>query len=172
MRLPGHVPLRAVAVLWLGALGVAVLRADSPPIHREQFIFSGDRGHVHASSIVETPAGSLLAVWYESGLPNDAYYFKGGDEDKSDDVRIAGARLRQAGAAWDAPFVMSDTFGLSDNNPALGIDAQKRLWLVHATLLAVPARVGQRAPSVQDRQRLRGPWRAPVGSRGHSGAEA
>jgi predicted neuraminidase len=140
MRLPGHVPLRAVAVLWLGALGVAVLRADSPPIHREQFIFSGDRGHVHASSIVETPAGSLLAVWYESGLPNDAYYFKGGDEDKSDDVRIAGARLRQAGAAWDAPFVMSDTFGLSDNNPALGIDAQKRLWLVHATLLAVPAR--------------------------------
>jgi hypothetical protein len=35
---------------------------------------------------------------------------------------------------------MSDTFGVSDNNPALGIDGQNRLWLVHATLLAVPAR--------------------------------
>jgi hypothetical protein len=37
-------------------------------------------------------------------------------------VRIAGARLPHGGAAWDAPFVISDTFGLSDNNPALGID--------------------------------------------------
>lgn len=108
--------------------------------YRERFIFTGDRGHVHASSVVETPSGSLLAVWYENGPPNDAYYFRGGDEDKSDDVRIAGARLRQGGTAWDAPFVISDTFGVSDNNPALGIDAQQRLWLVHATLLAVPAR--------------------------------
>ena len=109
-------------------------------VHRERFIFSASRGHVHASSIVETPNESLLAVWYENGPANDAYYFRGGDEDKSDDVRIAGARLRAGGASWDEPFVISDTFGVSDNNPALGIDGQKRLWLVHATLLAVPAR--------------------------------
>jgi predicted neuraminidase len=130
---------RAAVGLLLSALIGSVPGADSA-LHRERFIFTGDRGHVHALSVVETPGGSLLAVWYENGPPSDAYYFRGGDEDKSDDVRIAGARLRQGSAAWDAPFVISDTFGVSDNNPALGIDAQKRLWLVHATLLAVPAR--------------------------------
>ncbi len=109
-------------------------------LYRERFIFSENRGHVHASSVVETPNGSLIAVWYENGPTNDTYYYRGGDEDKADDVRIGGARWRPGSASWDAPFVISDTFGVSDNNPALGIDAQKRLWLVHATLLAVPAR--------------------------------
>jgi predicted neuraminidase len=134
-----HIRLCASAILAAGLLGASAPRADSV-LHRERFIFAGERGHVHASSIVETPNGSLIAVWYENGPPNDAYYFRGGDEDKSDDVRIAGARLPRGGAAWDAPFVISDTFGVSDNNPALGIDGQKRLWLLHATLLAVPAR--------------------------------
>jgi hypothetical protein len=129
----------ASVILLIGALSSSFPRADTA-LYRERFIFTGERGHVHASSVVETPNGSLLAVWYENGPPNDAYYFKGGDEDKSDDVRIAGARLPRGAAAWEAPFVISDTFGLSDNNPALGIDAAKRLWLVHATLLAVPAR--------------------------------
>jgi predicted neuraminidase len=131
---------RAAAMLLLTAALSGSLPAANTALYRERLIFTGDRGHVHASSVVETPSGSLLAVWYENGAPNDTYYFRGGDEDKSDDVRIAGARLRQGGAAWDAPFVISDTFGVSDNNPALGIDGQKRLWLVHATLLAVPAR--------------------------------
>ena len=112
----------------------------SAPVHRERLIFTSDRGHVHASSIVETPNGSLLAVWYENGPKNDAYYFRGGDEDKSDDVRIAAARLQRGSTGWGEPFVISDTFGVSDNNPALGIDAQQRLWLVHPTLLAVPVR--------------------------------
>lgn len=135
-------PLRcgAIVAVAIVALCASFSVADTAPLYRERFIFSGDRGHVHASSIVETPDGSLLAVWYENGPQNPAYYFQGGDADKSDDVRIAGARLSRGGAAWEAPFVMSDTFGLSDNNPALGIDAQKRLWLVHATLTAVPAR--------------------------------
>ena len=123
-------------------LGDSSLLGDTPvvPFYRERFIFQSGRGHVHASSIVETPEGSLLAVWYENGPSNPGYYFRGGDEDKSDDVRIAGARLTNGSTQWDPPFVISDTFGVSDNNPALGIDAQKRLWLVHATLLAVPAR--------------------------------
>lgn len=131
--------VRGLAAVLLAATAGAWPHAEIA-VHRERFIFSADRGHVHASSVVETPNGSLLAVWYENGPPNDAYYFRGGDEDKSDDVRIAGARLRPGGVSWDEPFVISDTFGVSDNNPALGIDGQKRLWLVHATLLAVPAR--------------------------------
>lgn len=142
-RRPAH---PAAALLAVAAAVTAAAAASVPtpsaqdPLHRERYVFAGDRGHVHASSVVETPGGSMLAVWYENGPPNQAYYFRGGDEDKSDDVRIAGARLRAGAASWDAPFVISDTFGVSDNNPALGIDAQKRLWLVHATLLAVPAR--------------------------------
>jgi predicted neuraminidase len=129
-----------VAVSLVVSLCASFLRAQTGGLYRERFVFAGDRGHVHASSVVETPKGSLLAVWYENGPPNAGYYFRGGDQDKSDDVRIAGARLPHGGVAWDAPFVISDTFGLSDNNPALGIDAQKRLWLVHATLIAVPVR--------------------------------
>lgn len=139
MRVKGLSRRFAIAAPLVALCG-SFLRADTAPLHRERFIFAGERGHVHAPSIVETPNGSLLAVWYENGPPNDAYYFKGGDEDKSDDVRIAGARLMPGGAAWEAPFVISDTFGLSDNNPALAIDGQKRLWLVHATLTAVPVR--------------------------------
>ena len=128
-----------VASSFAGALPV-VLRGETVPLHRERFIFSDPRGHVHASSIVETPNGSLLAVWYENGPRSQAHYFRGGDEDKSDDVRIAAARLPRGAAAWEAPFVIADTPGVSDNNPALAVDAQNRLWLVHATLLAVPAR--------------------------------
>ena len=135
-------PTAAAAMLAVALTGA--FPAAQSAVYRERFVFSGDRGHVHASSVVETPGGSMLAVWYENGPANDAYYFRGGDEDKSDDVRIAGARLSPGGTAWDAPFVISDTFGVSDNNPALGIDAQKRLWLVHATLLAVPARTSTR----------------------------
>ncbi len=124
----------ASVVLLIGGLFTSIPRADTA-LHRERFIFTGERGHVHASSIVETPNGSLMAVWYENGPPNDAYYFKGGDEDKSDDVRIAGARLARGAAAWDTPFVISDTFGVSDNNPALGIDEAKRLWLVRSGIV-------------------------------------
>jgi predicted neuraminidase len=136
----GHDLRWSAAVSLLVCLCASFPRAQTNALYRERFIFTGDRGHVHASSVVETPNGSLLAVWYENGPPNADDYFRGGDQDKSDDVRIAGARLPHGGAAWDAPFVISDTFGLSDNNPALGIDPQKRLWLVHATLIAVPVR--------------------------------
>lgn len=71
-------------------------RAQPAAVFTERFIFAGDRGHVHASSIVETPNGSLLAVWYENGPTNPAYYYRGGDADKSDDVRIAAPDGRAA----------------------------------------------------------------------------
>jgi hypothetical protein len=154
------------------AVGAAFPRAQAAAIYHERFIFAGDRGHVHASSVVETPNGSLLAVWYENGPKNPTYYFQGGDEDKSDDVRIAGARLARGSERWETPFVISDTFGVSDNNPALGLDPQKRLWLVHATLRGPRANVGQRASSVQGCNGLRGRRRAAMGANRHSGAEA
>ncbi|HEV3484406.1 MAG TPA: hypothetical protein VG106_03290, partial [Vicinamibacterales bacterium] len=127
---------RFLILLFAGTIGIAVTAAtpsDTTPVHRERFIFSEGRGHVHASSVIETPNGSLLAVWYENGPRSDAFYYRGGDEDKADDVRIAAARLAPGATEWGPPFVIADTYGVSDNNPALAIDAQKRLWLVHAT---------------------------------------
>ncbi len=93
--------------------------------------------HVHASCIVECPNGDLMTVWYENGAPLPAPYYSG-DSDKSDDVRIGGARLRKGTADWEVPFVMVDTFGVSDNNPCMAVDRKGQLWLVHATLLGVP----------------------------------
>jgi len=98
-----------------------------------------DHGHVHASCIVECPNGDLRACWYENGpeLPEGFYR---GDRDKSDDVRIGGARKEAGKKAWDPPLVMADTFGVSDNNPCMVIDREERLWLFHPTLLCVPER--------------------------------
>ena len=109
-------------------------------LYEAQFIFDPEiesHGHVHASCIVECPNGDLRAVWYENGtkLP-PPYYLE--NRDKSDDVRIGGARKDQGADVWEKPFIMSDTFGVSSNNPCMVIDAQERLWLVHPTLLGVP----------------------------------
>jgi predicted neuraminidase len=130
--------MRSIAVLML-ALAVCA-RAQGEPLYEEQFIFDPQvesHGHVHASCIVETPEGNLLAVWYENGekLPPPYYSER---QDKSDDVRIGGARKPKGAAAWEKPFVMTDTFGVSDNNPCMIVDAQKKLWLIYPTLLGVP----------------------------------
>jgi predicted neuraminidase len=101
-------------------------------------IFTGNRGHVHASSIVETPSGALLAAWYENADPDGAGPFEGQDRDKREDVRISGARRAPGREAWSTPYTLADTPGAPDNNPALAIDRDGRLWLVHATLLGVP----------------------------------
>jgi predicted neuraminidase len=110
-------------------------------LYEEQFIFdpqAKSHGHVHASTIVECPNGDLRAVWYENGqgLPSPRYYNE--RQDKSSDVRIGGSRLVKGKVAWEAPFVISDTFGVSDNNPTMIIDADDRLWLIHSTMIAAP----------------------------------
>lgn len=101
-------------------------------------VFTEARGHVHASSIVETPSGALLVAWYENGDPAGAGPFEGQDMDKRQDVRISAARRATASGSWSRPFTLADTTDLPDNNPALGIDGAGRLWLVHATLIGVP----------------------------------
>jgi len=110
------------------------------PFYEEQFIFDPEiegHGHVHASCIVECPNGDLRAVWYENGIQLPPPYYSE-RRDKSDDVRIGGARKPAGADSWEKPFVMSDTFGVSDNNPCMVIDAQDRLWLIFPTLLGVP----------------------------------
>lgn len=94
-------------------------------------------GHVHASCIVACPNGDLRAVWYENGTALPPPYYSE-QQDKSDDVRIGGSRKAAGSDAWEAPFVVADTFGVSDNNPCMVVDRDNELWLFHATLLGVP----------------------------------
>lgn len=112
----------------------------SEPFIKTEQVFdpaSGEHGHVHASCIVECPNGDLRVIWYENGTPlPDPYFSK--QRDKSDDVRIGGSRRPHGATAWETPFVMADSFGVSDNNPCMVIDKSGRLWLIRATLLAVP----------------------------------
>jgi len=63
---------------------------------RIERIFSCDRGHTDASSIIETPAGALIVVWYENGGDAGAVVLRDRDLDRREDVRIAAAR-RESG---------------------------------------------------------------------------
>jgi predicted neuraminidase len=124
--------------VFLIASTIGAIQAE--PIHRERFVFDPEvesHGHVHASSLVECPNGDLLAVWYENGPDREEYYYRL-DADKADNTRIGGARLMNGRDKWEKPFVMSDTYGVSDNNPTLVVDAKQRLWLVHPSLIGVP----------------------------------
>ena len=90
------------------------------------FIFPQQRKeHVHSSSIVELPDGTLLAAW-----------FQGSGECNADDVRIMGARKSADMAEWGEPFVLADTPGLPDCNPVLWIDVDERLWLFWSAILS------------------------------------
>ena len=124
----------------LVALLVLVSRTAAPAQDAltSEHVFTDDRGHVHASSIVETPSGALLVAWYENGDPHGNGPFEGQDADKRQDVRIGASRRAPGATTWGRPFVLADTALLPDNNPALGIDRSGRLWLVHATLIGVP----------------------------------
>ena len=116
------------------------MAAGAQPFCEESFIFDPEvesHGHVHASCIVECPNGDLRAVWYENATPLPPPYYSE-RKDKSDDVRIGGARKPKGADTWEKPFVMADSFGVSDNNPCMVIDAQDRLWLIRPTLLGVP----------------------------------
>ena len=102
-------------------LPIAVLMIASALPANGELIFPVDPMHNHGSSIVETPQGDLLAVW-----------FHGSGERKEDDVMLMGARLRKddrPDGKWSAPFVMADTPNLPDCNPVLFMDPRNTLWL-------------------------------------------
>ena len=136
----------ALITIILAATPCRAAGTSDAAIYESAFIFEPDpqaHGHVHASCIVECPNGDLRAVWYENGQRLPPPYFSQ-EQDKSDDVRIGGSRKPgggtppAGGAVWDPPFVMADTFGVSDNNPCMVVDRDERLWLFHAVLLGVP----------------------------------
>ena len=88
-------------------------------------IFPFQSQHVHGSTLVQLPNGSLLVAW-----------FQGSGERQADDVAIMGARLLPEDSIWSKPFVLADVPNFPDTNPVLFIDPQERLWLMWYTVLA------------------------------------
>ena len=103
----------------------ALSAAAQAPFHRAELIFPLEKWHNHASSIVELPGGELFVCWYH-----------GSGERQADDVVIRGARRPRGQTAWGAPFLLADTPGFPDANPALFLDSRRRLWLFWPVILA------------------------------------
>lgn len=113
--------------LWFIALSLVLFTASvlaAEPFYRAELIFPLESWHNHASSIVQCPDDSLLVCW-----------FHGSGERTADDVRIEGARKQKGSETWSERFVMADTPGYPDCNPALFIDPEERLWLFWPTIL-------------------------------------
>ncbi|RUL88437.1 sialidase family protein [Tautonia sociabilis] len=87
-------------------------------------IFPPEAKHNHASCLVECPDGSLLIAWY-----------RGSGERKADDVQIFGARLPEGADCWGPRFLLADTPGYPDCNPALFVPPDGSLWLFYPTIL-------------------------------------
>src|SRR5690349_25154868 len=111
--------------LLLALLPAASARPDDKPFYEAELIFPLEHWHNHASCIVECPNGDLLVCWYH-----------GSGERTADDVLILGARKRKNSDRWSAPFLMADTPGYPDTNPAMFIDPQERLWLFWPVILS------------------------------------
>jgi predicted neuraminidase len=111
-----------VPILALTNLGST---ASAAPAALERVaIFPPEAKHNHASCVVETADGNLLAAWYS-----------GSGERKADDVVIQGAWLRRGSTQWSPRFLMADTPGYPDCNPALFAAPDGSLWLFWPTIL-------------------------------------
>jgi predicted neuraminidase len=124
-----HMGIGRVSTAWLLVLGamssgrLANARA-APPAPERVAIFPAEPKHNHASCVVEMADGSLLAAWYS-----------GGGEREADDVVIQGAWLRPGRRHWEPRFLMADTPGYPDCNPALFAGPDGSLWLFWPTIL-------------------------------------
>lgn len=105
-------------------LPTLIALALAAPHFESTAIFPDQEFHVHASSVVETPRGDLLAVW-----------FHGTGERWADDVQLLGARRPKGAAAWSPPFPMADTPDLPDCNPVLYRAQDDQLWLIWVAIL-------------------------------------
>ena len=120
-------PLKSLAALIVAlALGPIWHRLRQRPNRQCErvAIFPANPKHNHASCVVELKDGSLLAAWYA-----------GSGERKADDVVIEGARLGKGKTAWGPKFLMADTPGYPDCNPALFAAPDGSLWLFWPTIL-------------------------------------
>lgn len=105
-------------MLWTSALAWLLIAAPDGPLYESQLIFPPEDFHNHSSSIVETPAGDLIACW-----------FHGHGERKDDSLVILGSRKKRGQEHWSPPFLMADNPDLPDQNCTLFIDNDGRLWM-------------------------------------------
>lgn len=94
------------------------------PSFSSEPIFPPEPVHNHASCLVQLPDGSLLAAWY-----------RGSGERQADDVQVLGARQAPGKTSWSRPFILADTPGYPDCNPALFSAPDGSLWLFWPTIL-------------------------------------
>jgi len=114
--------IATLVACWLLSVGLAFAQA---PFYEAELVFPAEKWHNHASCIVEAPNGDLLVTWYH-----------GSGERNADDVIIEGARKVKGEKQWRPRFLMADTPGFPDANPALFIDSKQRLWLLWPVILA------------------------------------
>lgn len=72
--------------------------------------------HTHGSGITQLPDGELFAVWFNAD-----------GERRAADGRVMAAR-KPVGKGWTKPFVLANTKGIADINPAVFVDDRERLW--------------------------------------------
>ncbi len=85
----------------------------------EPILDGGENGnHTHGSTIVVLPTGELLAAW-----------FQGNGERDATTTAIWAARKPVGASVWGTPFIIADTPGIADINPALYVDNEENLWL-------------------------------------------
>jgi len=78
-----------------------------------------DRPSHHCASMVETPDGDLLCVWYA------------GSREKAADVALMIARWSGEEESWSSPQVLLDTPGKPDGNAVMHADPGGKLWVFH-----------------------------------------
>lgn len=105
-------------------LAISTVAAAAEPTFKREAIFPPEQKHNHASCVVELTGGDLLTAWYTGTGERDA-----------DDVKIVGARMDKATGHWTVPFLLADTPGYPDCNPALFAAPDKTLWLFWPTIL-------------------------------------
>lgn len=111
----------------LAALASMLSASAAPaaePVFQSIAIFPADPKHNHASCVIETANGDLLAAWY-----------RGSGERSADDVLIQGAWLKKGKVIWGPRFTLADTPGYPDCNPALFAAPDKTIWLFWPTIL-------------------------------------
>jgi predicted neuraminidase len=110
------------------ALGVLLAcrlaSADDGSLGKPVAIFPPEQKHNHASCIVELPGGDLMTVWYN-----------GTGERRADDVIIQAARLKKGETKWEPRFLLADTPGYPDCNPALFAAPDRTLWVIWPTIV-------------------------------------
>jgi predicted neuraminidase len=108
----------------LVALVAGLTARAEEPVFSSEAIFPPEKKHNHASCVVELPGGDLLTVWYN-----------GTGERRADDVIIQAARLKKGEKEWGPRFLLADTPGYPDCNPAIFAAPDQTLWLLYPTIL-------------------------------------